>query len=149
MRVVKSKTCFSHDGKPLTEYICERAAQDAADYINSKTLDADFEVYQCPKCSKFHIRAQGCFVNMRAKTCSCTDSNKKPKNSYQTPADALKVAKLAAEKGVCLFVYRCPKGNGWHLTKQKPKKNRSTKTTFVIPKHKNEPRGNDKPIKKD
>ncbi|MDR2659613.1 MAG: hypothetical protein LBC27_06450 [Spirochaetaceae bacterium] len=54
-----------------------------------------------------------------AKLCvHCRGSDGKEKEIYETPEAACRrAAYIKEERGVTLKIYQCPKGNGWHLTK--------------------------------
>ena len=50
--------------------------------------------------------------------CSCTDTQGKTKDLYESEESALKKATVfVGQKKIQLKVYVCPNGCGWHLTK--------------------------------
>jgi len=55
----------------------------------------------------------------RLKKCGyCRGKDGKPKDSYATFQSAFDTAEFVEkERGIYLTVYKCPHGNGWHLTK--------------------------------
>ena len=112
----KSETCFSRSGSPLSEYGSEEEAQSGADYENARNGDVQFVPYRCERCGKFHLKPEQYYVPKLGTPCSCTDFYGDRKDAYPSEAMAQKMARIRAEAGVRLTVYRCPEGNGWHLT---------------------------------
>lgn len=113
---VKSTTCSTHEGKPLSEYDDLFSAQDSADYENLRKPGLNFMPYKCSTCGKYHIRPKSFFITKVETVCPCFDSRGYSKESYPTKDEAQKVANIRAKSGVYLRVYECPYGNGWHLT---------------------------------
>ena len=111
----KSSTCFSRTGNPLTEYDTVDEAQSSADYERER-IGCDLVPYKCPKCGKFHLKPRKFFVQKLTTRCSCSDVNGNAKDAYPTRAEAEKMAGIRAKAGVHLSVYKCPEGNGFHLT---------------------------------
>lgn len=116
----KSRTCkgSTSDGA-LTEYDTEKEAQEGAAYIKKKhkrTLVA----YSCSRCNKWHLAPIG--RQTPSTTCGgCVGSDGLPKEAYGTQEIAQKRARiLRTEQGASLQTYQCPRGNGWHLTKNRP-----------------------------
>ncbi len=112
----KSETCFSRKGTPLSEYDSFEMAQAGADYENSKNSDVHFVPYQCDQCGKFHLKPEEFYVRKLKTHCACTDSCGNYKDAYPTEEQAIKMVGIRKKDGVQLSVYRCPEGNGWHLT---------------------------------
>lgn len=112
---MKSNTCFSKSGEPLSFFMTEAAAQGAADYERSEH-GMIFYPYQCDKCEHWHLTPQESRVAFKDNACSCTDSFGKSKRLYATREDAEK-ARIISERarGIVLTVYECPEGDGWHL----------------------------------
>ena len=115
----KSRTCkgSSSDGA-LTEFDTEQEAQEGAAYIKKKhkrTLVS----YLCSRCAKWHLAPIS--RQTPSTTCgSCVGSDKLPKESYSTEEIAEKRARiLRKEQGVTLQIYRCPRGEGWHFTRDR------------------------------
>ena len=104
----KSETCVGKRG-PLTAYSTESKAAIAANRLNLRD-ESQFVAYQCSTCGEWHLSpAERHTPSKPCEPCG--------KNSYETKKGAERRAKIGeAERGVLLNVYRCPKGNGWHLT---------------------------------
>lgn len=113
---MKSATCFSHNGAPLSEFYSESEAQESADYENSLRPNADLVPYKCEKCGRWHLKPKEFLVQKLSSCCSCVDSNGRAKDAYPSQEEAQKMANIRAKAGVHLAVYKCPEGNGWHLT---------------------------------
>ena len=112
---MKSKTCFSKSGKPLSVFMTEREAQGSADYERGQ--DRSFYPYQCERCGRWHLAPEESRVEFRENACSCTDSLGNGKRLYATREDAEKALETSKEaRGDSLRVYECPEGGGWHLT---------------------------------
>lgn len=114
----KSTTCVSKNGNPLSEYRTFQEAQESADYQYSQT-GTEFTPYECDICGMYHLKPTAYYCEHSAKFCSCTDHNGKRKDAYATKADAEKMMGIRAQAGVQLYMYRCPQGNGFHLTSRK------------------------------
>ncbi len=112
----KSITCFSKSGKPLSEYESIEAARESANYENARNTDTKLVAYVCPNCGKFHLKPEQWYVPKLETGCSCTDANGNKKDAYPTEEAAKKMVRIRSQSGVCLHTYRCPVGNGWHLT---------------------------------
>lgn len=113
---MKSTTCFSHTGEPLSEFSSESEAQKSADYENSRKQNVHFVPYKCEKCGLWHLKPQEFFVKKLSTRCACVDSNGHEKDAYPTREEAQKMADIRSKDGVHLTVYECPEGNGYHLT---------------------------------
>ena len=109
----KSMTCFSKEGNPLSVYESYQEAQNSAQYIGKV-----FIPYLCKKCGKFHLKPEEFYCEKVIRVCSCVDHNGKPKDSYKTREDALKMVHIRAKAGIKLHVYKCPRGKYYHLTSQ-------------------------------
>ncbi len=114
----KSSTCFSKDGKPLSEYSSLREAQESSQYIFVET-NKKMVPYLCTVCNKYHLKPDEYFCNKIPNGCNCRDHNGKSKYLYASLADAEKMVKIRAAAGVILSVYKCPDYNGYHLTSSK------------------------------
>ena len=112
----KSSTCFSRSGNPLSEFNSFEEAQASADYEKKRNGDCDLVPYECMKCLKFHLKPKEFYVPKLSTKCSCRNTEGKPKDAYPLEDAAQKMAEIRGKSGVRLFVYRCPDGNGWHLT---------------------------------
>ncbi|MCR5436880.1 MAG: hypothetical protein K6E97_07440 [Treponema sp.] len=115
----KSTTCFSKSG-PKTEYETEEEANENIKYILEKQ-GKEFYPYKCTHCHKWHISPIESKINIIKDGCFCTDDKGCVKTLYATKEDAEKQKKKSAEKGITLYVYKCPDSTGWHLTHHSPK----------------------------
>lgn len=113
---MKSSTCFSKSGKPLSVFMTEAEAQRSADHERSER-GMNLYPYRCERCGYWHLAPEESRVAFKEDACSCTDSQGKSKRLYATREDAEK-ARITSEKTriVRLEVYPCPEGGGWHLT---------------------------------
>lgn len=114
---MKSETCFSKSGNPLSVFMTEAEAQRSADYERGKWGGMDLYPYQCKRCGSWHLAPQESRVAFKEYACFCLDSHGKSKRLYATRVDAEK-ARISSEeaRGIALIVYECPEGGGWHLT---------------------------------
>ena len=114
----KSMTCLGNtSGKPLTEFDSEIEARDGADFAQAEHGHA-LKPYRCRKCNKWHISPKN-RPTPSEKCQFCRGSDGQEKDSYSTEEDAIRRTEIirAQKKGPSLRAYRCPLGNGWHLTK--------------------------------
>jgi len=110
---MKSATCKGSNNQFLEEYLSESAAIIDAQRIK-KEFGHDLKAYLCRTCSYWHLTA----VNKTRLCMFCTDSSLFLKDIYSTRSDAETVAvKMAREKRIKLYPYKCPHSSGWHLTK--------------------------------
>ncbi|MGI9558827.1 MAG: hypothetical protein ACR2NQ_04045 [Thermodesulfobacteriota bacterium] len=110
----KSKTCFGANGA-LTEYGSRSEAREGADYAKAE-YGYELFPYACKDCGYFHIGPGG---QAPGKTCEhCTSAEGVNKDIYETEGEARRVCQMKGKRGVVLDVYKCPAGNGWHLTKK-------------------------------
>lgn len=107
----KSSTCMNKDGNPLSVYSTFEEAQNSAYYIEKSMIP-----YLCKKCGKYHLKPQEFYCEKVNRSCACVDHNGKPKDTYKTKEDALKMTDIRSRDGVMLYVYECPQGCGYHLT---------------------------------
>ena len=107
----KSSTCMSRFEKPLSEYESYSDALESAHYIGKNLVP-----YQCKRCGKYHLKPQEFYCEKLQSVCSCRSHEGNSKDSYKTYSDAQKMANIRANTGVNLTVYKCPEGNGYHLT---------------------------------
>ena len=114
---IKSETCIGKtSGKPLTEYVSEREAQEGADHAQSR-YGRKLVPYQCDACGLWHLAPQN-RQTPSTKSPVCTGADGKPKDSYRNENEAQRRADiLRREQGAGLRVYACEDGHGWHLTK--------------------------------
>jgi hypothetical protein len=115
----KSRTCKGTTSEgALTEYDTEPEAAESAAYVKKKHKRA-LVPYACGRCQKWHLAPIG--RQTPSTTCeSCLGADRLPKESYSTKEGAEKRARIIrAEQGVALQTYACPRGNGWHLTRDK------------------------------
>jgi len=112
----KSISCFKKDGEPLSQYYSEYEANEGASYIKQKH-GLDLVPYDCPKCGYWHLSPID--RQTPSKECIyCTDSHGKHKELYETEETAkIRAEIIKEEQGIKLKVYKCPKQEGWHLTK--------------------------------
>ena len=118
---MKSKTCFGKSTKkPLSEYQTRKEAKEAAEFVR-KSYKKEMSPYHCEECGKWHLADDR--RRTPSKTCTqCRDAKGQPKEGYQTKKAATQRAEiLLKEMKVKLQVYKCPHGNGWHLTKGQPR----------------------------
>ena len=111
----KSTTCFSVNDTPLSYYYSEKEAQESADYQNLQNR-SKLIPYVCSRCGKYHLKPREFYCQKKDSECSCLDHNGNKKSAYLTKESAEKMASIRARAGICLTVYPCPYGNGWHLT---------------------------------
>ena len=108
---MKSDTCFSKFGIPLSVFMTEAEAQNVANCW------AGLSPYKCKKCGLWHIDPQIICVESLKNACSCKDSHGNSKNLYTTRTAAEKAQRIsAAMYDVSPSICECPKGKGWHLT---------------------------------
>lgn len=116
----KSTSCFSHDNKPLTNYLNEKDAQSGITFLSQKVPGQVFLSYKCPKCPYYHVKRDkdDLFkLNKIESNCKCTDHDKGIKGKYATYQDAEKMKTiLFNSKKLNLKIYQCPNGDGFHLT---------------------------------
>lgn len=116
--IKKSKTCYGKKSKkPLTVYDTKVQAQLGAEHANKKYKN-NLTPYQCNKCGLWHLTPIE--RQTPSKKCKyCIGQDNKPKDAYPTKSVAQRRANiLLKENGVKLTVYKCERGNGWHLTKK-------------------------------
>jgi hypothetical protein len=114
---MKSGTCFGKvSGAPLSEYLFEHEALDAADYSKAE-YGNELVPYFCRVCDKWHLSPKS--RQTPTNTCElCTAADGSNKESYKTKIDAKTRARIIRdERGINLIVYQCMHNNGWHLTK--------------------------------
>jgi len=117
---MKSKTCIGKTTKkPLSVYLTRKEAKEATEFVRSK-YKKDMSPYKCESCNKWHLADNS--RRTPSKTCSeCLDGKGRSKEGYKTKKGATQRAGiLLNEMRVKLQVYKCPHGNGWHLTKAQP-----------------------------
>lgn len=115
--VTKSSTCKGKNGDYLSEYSSEFEAENAATYAKG-AYDKDFLPYKCHKCGKWHLSPKE--RQTPSRKCICPDSHGKPKQLYETREAAENRAKIIEkERREKLYVYECPRQDGWHLTHRK------------------------------
>ena len=106
----KSSTCMNKDGKPLSFYSSFSEAQESANYIGFMVP------YLCNNCGNYHLKPEAFYCEKIKRSCNCVDHNGKPKDTYKTKSDALKMVNIRANAGITLNIYKCPQGYGYHLT---------------------------------
>lgn len=112
---MKSTTCKGNSNQYLEEYLSESAARTDAERIE-KEFGQNRSPYLCRTCHYWHLAP----VNKTRVCMFCTDSGLFQKDIYPTRNDALILAqKLAREKKIKLYPYKCRYSDGWHLTKKK------------------------------
>ena len=101
----------------LSVYETEAEAQQSADYQcceNGRSLYP----YHCERCGLWHLAPTETRINVLHNACSCIDSCGKHKDLYLSREDAEKAkSKCERERGYRLYIYECPRKNGFHLTK--------------------------------
>ena len=111
---MRSRTCKGSNGQFLEEYHNETVAKIAAEELQNQ-YGKVYTPYLCRSCNYWHLRTG----SARRQCHLCMDANLFHKDVYPTQAEAQStVAYLKKEKRVQLYVYRCPHGSGWHLTKK-------------------------------
>ena len=102
-------------GRARKSYSSEASAIEAAKYMPSSY--GEQVPVQCDSCGEWHLTPAS--RNTPSKTCDyCTDGDGNSKQLYFSRESAIKRVKIIAnEHGLHLTVYRCPRENGWHLTK--------------------------------
>ena len=94
----------------------EIEARDGADFAQAEHGQA-LEPYQCRKCNKWHISPKN-RQTPSEKCLYCRGSDGQEKDSYSTEEGAIRRTEIIRDQnGPSLRAYRCPLGNGWHLTK--------------------------------
>ena len=104
---------MSKDGNPLSVYSSYNSALESASYTGKNMIP-----YCCQRCGKYHLKPKEYYCEKVFSRCDCVDHNGKPKDTYKTMNDALKMVKIRAGSGIKLSVYKCPLGYGYHLTSQ-------------------------------
>ena len=115
-RIAHATACTSRKtGKPVRRYD-DRASAEAGARTVAQTWGDAMVPYACGRCGGWHLSPAA--RQTPCHTCRhCTDGSGRTKQSYATEAAARQRAKiLEREKRVQLRVYRCPHGDGWHLT---------------------------------
>ncbi|MBC8196598.1 MAG: hypothetical protein H8E60_01790 [Candidatus Marinimicrobia bacterium] len=115
-QIIKSNTCKSNYGEFLSEYNTKYNAKEHSQYLK---LDHDSELtpYKCNTCKKWHLSPKNRHTPSIICT-TCTDGNKKPKELYFTKKGAqIRKTIILKEQKIKLKIYKCPNGDGWHLTK--------------------------------
>ena len=106
----ENSTCKS--GKMIKEFDTKFEADQAALYASQTYRDKTVS-YQCEKCGNWHL-APAARVTPHTHCSFCN------KDLYTSKAIADKRAKIIKdERGVQLYVYACPSGDGFHLTKRR------------------------------
>lgn len=114
---MRSITCKGSNGQPLEEYHTRSSAELAAEEIKRK-YGNELIPNQCRKCGYWHLNP----VNTKRQCMFCTDSALFLKDIYGTREEAQKTAEwMKKEKKIQLYPYKCPHGNGWHLSKRATK----------------------------
>lgn len=115
---MKSTTCFSKTTKnPLSVYTTEAEAQQSANYQHYENGRSLYP-YHCVRCGLWHLAPTETRINVLHNACSCIDSCGKHKDLYLSREDAEKAkSKCGSERGYRLYIYECPRKNGFHLTK--------------------------------
>lgn len=113
----KSTTCIGKTSKaPVTEYDSPEEARQSAEHSR---LDHGMHLvpYQCDRCQLWHLAPKD--RQTPSRTCHhCRGADGRPKEAYASEQDAQRrAAILRSERGLCLRVYACQYGQGWHLTK--------------------------------
>lgn len=102
---------MSRSGNPLSEYESYDNALESASYV-----DKNLVPYQCEKCGRYHLKPKEFYYEKSKGVCSCRAHDGSLKLSYKTYEDAQKMVNIRANAGVTLNIYKCPEGNGYHLT---------------------------------
>ena len=112
-----SRWCRKHDGKQVATYHSESEARSSARYV-SKRYKNEMIHYSCDKCGYWHLAPLATYTP--SIECHwCTDSNGDLKRAYETLGGAKRRAALIKEeRDIELYIYECPYGCGWHLTRQ-------------------------------
>ena len=112
-----SRWCLKWDGSQVATYRSDEEARRSAEYV-TKRYGRPMVHYACDRCGYWHL---GLLENHTPSIeCHwCTDSKGKLKRAYETREGAERRAEIIGEEtGYKLYVYECPYGCGWHLTKQ-------------------------------
>lgn len=107
----KSSICMSKDGNPLSVYDSYQEALSSANYIGKNLIP-----YQCEYCNYYHLKPEEFYCEKLTRRCNCVDHNGCKKDTYKTESDAMKIVKIWAKKGKFLRIYKCPQGEGYHLS---------------------------------
>jgi hypothetical protein len=109
---MKSIKCKGSSNQFLEEYLSETAATIDAERI-LKEFGHELKPYVCGACGYWHIKAE----NKTRQCMFCTDSALFLKDLYATRQDAEAIAiRMAKEKRIKLYPYKCPHNSGWHLS---------------------------------
>ena len=101
--------CMSRRDTPLRAFPDRASADEAARYALA-TYGNRMVPYRCDRCGFWHL----CPADRHTPSHECTTCSKR---SYETEEGAKRrAAIIEAGQGVCLRVYACPYGDGWHLT---------------------------------
>ena len=116
---MRSTTCRGSNNQFLEEYHSLVAAEMAAEETK-KNYGHTLTPAKCRACGYWHLTT----VTTRRQCMFCTDRALFLKDIYSTREEAQRTAEhLRKEKKVMLLPYKCPHGNGWHLTKKWKMKN--------------------------
>lgn len=115
---MKSTTCFSKKtNESLSVYETEAEAQQSANYQRYENGRSLYP-YHCELCGLWHLAPTETRINVLHNACSCIDRCGKHKDLYLSREDAEKAkSKCESERGYRLYIYECPRKNGFHLTK--------------------------------
>lgn len=114
---MKSKTCVGKvSNKPLEQFHNEDEANKSAEYVHQR-YGKIMVPYKCTKCSYWHLSPKS-RQTPSFKCAYCTDSMGDYKSTYRSEAEAeLRASIIYNDHRICLKVYECEFGHGWHLTK--------------------------------
>lgn len=95
---MKSSTCFSKSGNPLSFFMTEAEAQESADHERNER-GMSLYPYQCERCGLWHLAPQESRVAFKEDACSCRDSLGRSKRLYATQEDAEKAGRSPKKRG--------------------------------------------------
>lgn len=112
-----SRYCKKPNGKQLASYHNEDEARSSAKYVTSRHKITMIH-YSCDNCGFWHL-APLLTYTPSIECHWCTDSNGELKRAYETkPGAKRRAAIIEKQRDITLYIYECPYGCGWHLTRQ-------------------------------
>lgn len=120
-RELSSKCLDPTTGWPRWTYPSAKAAQsDAAE--EGVATGSILEPAHCEVCGLYHLVVVGERGAVDG-ACNCTANGGRAKRAYPSREAADATAEFRSQsEGKQLWPYRCPSGNGWHLTKNAPQR---------------------------
>jgi hypothetical protein len=113
MHASEYSPCVTRSGKPRRGYYDLASAEDGVDYVMDR-YGKDMVPYLCENCDEWHL----CPAKRHTPSQHCDPCAKQLYESEQAARRRGRI--LQSERRISLRLYKCPKGNGWHLTSMQP-----------------------------